>query len=238
MSMIIDSLRGVAGLFKYALRTFSLTLFAIECLYGPLLTAIVLWIVIAEDSLLRLILALSINVILVMLLGLFVSFQFTMSKTVSRFLERTAIGRRIFDALFDLVLGISDESPEGRFSAPQSMHGMSLSELEDKLNAAGDVLLSQKVVAATLPRLALWFAGKIQRTLVWATIRVIIRSCSSEGSNSSIDLLMLRQNLADVIDAKIADYLKLHATRLMISLFISVSLLAILLAYGIRQIPF
>lgn len=238
MSMIVDSLRGVAGLFKYAFRTFCLTLFAVECLYGPPLIAIVFWIVAADNSMTRLILALSITVILVMILGFIVSFQFTTTKTISRFIERVAIGQRVFDALFDIILGVSDEYPEGRYSASQSVHGMSVSELEDKLKAAGDLLLSQKVVAATVPRFALWFAEKIQRVLVWATVRVILRSCMAEGPNPSIDLLVLRQKLSDVIDAQIADYLKQHATRMIIALFIGVTILAVLLASGIRFIPY
>ncbi|WP_339735205.1 hypothetical protein [uncultured Gimesia sp.] len=237
MSMIVDALRGVAGLIKYAFQTFALTLFVVEMIYGPILAAIVLWIALTNDSMVRFVLALSITVIFVIVLGFLVAFQMTLAKTISRFIERTAIGRRVFDALFDIILGVSDEDPDGRFSASQSIHGMSISELEDKLKSAGDVLLSQKVVAATVPRFALWFAGKIQRALVWATVRVIVRSCMSDGPNPSIDLLVLRQNLAGVIDAQVANYLNHHAIRLIIALFFGVSFLAMLVAYGIRHIP-
>lgn len=238
MSIIIDSLHGIAGLFKYAFRIFSLSLFVVEILYGLPLVAIVLWIAITDGNIVRFVLTLIITAILVIVLGLFVAFQFTLAKTISRFIESAAIGQRVFDALFDIILGISDESPEGGLSASQSIHGMSISELEDKLKTAGDVLLSQKVVAATAPRFVLWFAGKIQQALVWATVRVTVRFCMSNGPNPSIDLLALRQNLSNVIDAQVADYLKQHAMRMIIVLFFSVSLLAMLVGYGIRNIPF
>lgn len=237
MSVVVDSLRSIAGLFKYAFRTFALTLVVVEGIYGLLLTWVVFGIAVAGTSPLRFVLATIVTVSFVIVLGITVAFQFTMARTIAWGVTQASLGRRMFDALFDLVLGVSDECPQGRSAASQAVHGVSIAELEAKLKAAGEMLLTQNVIAANVPRALVWFARLIQRALIWATVRVILRYCLSYTDETEIDLLDLRQRLSAVIDEKIAEHLQYHALRMIVVLFSGVTFLAILMALGIRCVP-
>ncbi|QDV16376.1 hypothetical protein Pan153_10030 [Gimesia panareensis] len=237
MSIVVDSLRGMAELFKYAFRTFALTLVVVDGFYGLLLLWVVFWISVAGTSSLRFVLATIVTVSFVMVLGITVAFQFTMARTIAWGVAQAALGRRVFDALFDRVLGVSDGCPEGRYAVSQAVHGVSLAELEAKLKAAGEMLLTQNIIAANVPRALVWFARLIQRALIWATVRVILRYCLSCTDETEIDLLDLRQRLSTGIDKRIAEHLKYHALRMIVVVFSVVTFLAILMALGIRCVP-
>lgn len=229
MSLVIDSLRGVAGLLKYASRTFILALIAVEGIYGLLLAGVVLWISAAGTSPLRFVLATIVTVSLVLVLGFTVAFQFTLARTIAWGVEQAALGRRVCDALFEITLGVTEESA--------SVPSVTLGELQAKLNAAGETLLSQKPVIANSPRMMLWLLSQLQRALVWATVRVILRHCMTYGTEELIDPVDLHQRLSSIIDIKVADYLKKHALRSITALFSGVTFLAILIALGIRCVP-
>ncbi|MFI4847713.1 MAG: hypothetical protein ACIAZJ_01325 [Gimesia chilikensis] len=229
MSLVIDSLRGVAGLLKYASRTFVLALIAVDGIYGLLLAGVVLWISAAGTSPLRFVLATIVTVSLVLVLGFAVAFQFTLARTIAWGVEQAALGRRVCDALFEITLGETEESA--------SVPSVTLGELQAKLNAAGETLLSQKAVIANSPRMMLWLLSQIQRALVWATVRVILRYCMSYGTEELIDQVEIHQRLSSIIDIKVADYLKEHALRSITAIFFGVTFLAILIALWIRCIP-
>lgn len=229
MSLVIDSLRGVAGLLKYASRTFVLALIAVDGIYGLLLAGVVLWISAAGTSPLRFVLATIVTVSLVLVLGFTVAFQFTLARAIAWGVEQAALGRRDCDALFAIILGETEESA--------LVPSVTLGELQAKLNAAGETLLSQKTVIANSPRMMLWLLSQIQKALVWATVRVILRYCMSYGTEELIDPVEIHQRLSSIIDIKVADYLKEHALRSITVLFSGVTFLAILIALGIRCVP-
>ena len=236
MNLVIDLLRGVGGLLKYALRVFGLTLLAVNLVFGVMLVSIAFWIA-ADGSLVRGVLAGSLAAILVLILGFIAAFQVTSVLAISRAIEQAAIGRRVFDAVFDIALGVSDEDPGGRFDGTQAVHGMSVADVKARLTSAGDELLRRDEPVSGISGIVRWLATWLQRALVWATVKVIVRSCASGGPNPTVDLLELRSKLAGIVDREIADYLKQHATRILVSVAGIVIALSGLAALLIRQLP-
>lgn len=172
-------------------------------------------------------------------LGFFVAVRLGVFFTISRAIRKAAIGRLVFDALFDNLLGVTPDNPQGDTKLTKALHGLPVKEVEARLNHAAAALLETEVVEATIPGLALWLAAKVQRVFVWATIRVIVSQCTVGGTrDASVDLLELRNRLAGRIDNLIADWLKRRVTRFTLWLAGLTVALAVLVAIGIRQLPF
>jgi len=70
---------------------------------------------------------------------------------------------------------------------------------------------------------------------VWATVKVIVKSCSYDGD--SVNLFELRDRLASIIDDGVTSHLKQSFTRMALLATIIVCMLVVLLSLGIREIP-
>jgi len=70
----------------------------------------------------------------------------------------------------------------------------------------------------------------------WATVKVIVASCSNDGQ--SVNLFELRDRLASTIDDGVLACVKNHFMRLALLSISLVSAIAILIAFGIRNLPF
>jgi hypothetical protein len=81
----------------------------------------------------------------------------------------------------------------------------------------------------------LWLAKHVQRITIWATVKVIVKSCSHDGK--SVNMFELRDRLASTIDDGVVSHLQGHFTRLALLVILSASLFSVVLAFGIRQLP-
>ncbi|MGB6042694.1 MAG: hypothetical protein WBF93_06010, partial [Pirellulales bacterium] len=112
---------------------------------------------------------------------------------------------------------------------------MSREEIEKTLNDAAKKILSEEPPSTKWAGPLFWLAKQIQRISIWATVKVIVKSCSHDGK--SVNMFELRDQLASTIDDGAVSYLKQYFTRLAFTVISAVSLVSILLALGIRQLP-
>jgi len=134
--------------------------------------------------------------------------------TVSGTVKAKGTGRRILDALFTRLLGITSENPRGDHELTRTLHGMPVEKVKAHLDQAGRAMLKGRVVGIAVPRFALWLANKAQAVLIWATVRVIVAYCTHGKSRSeNMDLLALRASLAEDVDELLAQRLREGAVR-------------------------
>ncbi|YCM43981.1 hypothetical protein V2O64_21970 [Verrucomicrobiaceae bacterium 227] len=224
MSGLANTLRIISQFTGSAFRTFALTLILIDVLYGFVMVAIAYGVA-SDGSLIRGILASFVVISLVMTVGLLLSFQSAVLNVVRKAIQDHQIGRKIFDTLFDKALK----------STPFSESKLTSKEVERIFNKAAKNLLHEKFSAADAPGVALWLAKQIQRVTVWATVKVIVKSCSPDGD--FVKLEDVRDRLAAVIDQTLLLYLKEHYRRIFFAALGITTSLSILICMGIRQLP-
>ena len=124
------------------------------------------------------------------------------------------LAQRVFTGLFEELLGVTDENPQGTHEQTQRLHGMPIQELREKLKQAGKHMLDHPI-AAYLPAFMRWLVRKAERVLVWATVRVIISYATAKADeNRTVDLLALRENLAAIVDDLVTRRITSGAIRL------------------------
>ena len=112
---------------------------------------------------------------------------------------------------------------------------MSREEVEKTIRDASKKLLSDQPPTTKWASPIFWLAKQIQRISIWATVKVIVKSCSHDGK--SVNMFELRDRFASTIDDGVVSYLKQYFTRLALMLITTVSLFSLLLAFGIGKLP-
>ncbi|MEM9940406.1 MAG: hypothetical protein AAF939_02375 [Planctomycetota bacterium] len=146
-----------------------------------------------------------------------------------------ALGRAIFDSLFEYALGVSGEDTGQRPETAKIATHLSREEVEKVLNNAAQKILSDEPPSTKWAGPLFWLAKQIQRISIWATVKVIVKSCSKDGK--SVNMFELRDRLASTIDDGVVIFLKNYIFRIAFAGISAASSISILLALGIRQIP-
>ena len=112
---------------------------------------------------------------------------------------------------------------------------MSREQVEETLKNAAKQILSEEPPSIKWAGPFFWLAKQIQRVSIWATVKVIVKSCSHDGN--SVNMFELRDRLASTIDDGVVSYLKQYFSRIAFTAILAVSLISMLLALGIRLLP-
>lgn len=233
-SILAKSLQIITGLLGTAIRSFAFAVMILETLWGVILASLCFWLA-AQGSTIRGTLAAVLAFILVTACTLIVAVYFASLTVVRKAVSNAALGRTIFDNLFDYALGISGEDIGEQSTSARIPTHMSREEVEKTLNDAAKNILSNEYPSTKWAGPFFWLAKQIQRISIWATVRVVVESCSRDGK--SVNMFELRDRLASTIDEGVVSYLKHYFTRLASSVITAVSLMAMLLALGVRQLP-
>lgn len=206
----------------------------LEVLWGVLLASLCFWIA-CNGSILRGCLAAVLAFFLVTVCTLIVALHFASLSVVRKAVSDAGVGRTIFDALFDYALGISGEDTGERSATAKIPTHMSREQLESTLKSAAKRILSEATPATKWASPLFWFAKQIQRVSIWATVKVIVKSCSNDGE--SVNMFELRDRLASTIDDGVVSFIKQYFMRLAFTVITVVTLFSSLVALGIRQLP-
>ena len=206
----------------------------LESLWGVLLAALCFWIS-SQGSTLRGVLAAVLAFLLVTVCAFVVAVYFAGLSVIRKAVSDAALGRAIFDSLFEYVLGVSGKDAGERPNTAKIPTHMSREEVEETLNNAAKQILAEEPPSTKWAGPLFWLAKQIQRVSIWATVKVIVKSCSHDGK--SVNMFELRDRLASTIDNGVVSYLKQYFSRLAFTLISAVSLISILVALGIRQLP-
>jgi len=129
-------------------------------------------------------------------LGFAAAVQFSIFATIKRAIKESRLGSQIFTKLIEKSTGIA-----GLIENPDQL--LSVSEVERAMNAAAKQILATDDESPDLTGLMFWFARRAQRVAVWATVRVIVRSCSEKGD--TVRFSSVRDKLGEVIDKRVID---------------------------------
>lgn len=173
--------------------------------------------------------------LLVTACALVIAVYFASLSVVRKAVSDAALGQAIFDSLFEYALGVSGKDSGERPSTAKISTHMSREEVEKTLNDAAKHILSDEPPSTKWAGPLFWLAKQIQRISIWATVKVIVKSCSRDGK--SVNMFELRDRLGSTIDDGVVSYLRQYFTRLAFTVITAVSLIALLLALGIRQLP-
>ena len=158
--------------------------------------------------------------------------------SVSDTVREKAIGQRILDALFGYVLGVTNGSPHGSAELTRELHGMPISQLKAGLDEAGQSILESGLATAPVPKFTRWLARKVQRLLVWATIRVVVAyATANKTPDESVDLLALRSSLAGAVDELLVRQISEGAFRFALLVAFFGSLACWWLVELLRRVP-
>lgn len=232
--MLAKSLQIITGLLGTAIRSFAFAVMMLETLWGVLLAALCFWIA-SHGSTLGGVLAAVLASLLATACALVVAAYFASLSVVRKAVSDAALGRAIFDSLFEYALGISGEDTGERSAAARMPTHMSRDEVEETLNTAARRMLSDDPPSARWAGPFYWLAKQIQRISIWATVKVIVKSCSHDGR--SVNMFELRDRLASTIDDGVVSYLNQYLKRLALTAIVLVSLISLLFALGIRHFP-
>ena len=222
------------GLLGTAVRAFAFALMVIETLWGLLLAALCFWVA-SQGSTLRGVLAAVLALLLVTVCALVMALYFSGLSVIRKAVSDAGLGRTIFDGLFDYALGISGEDTGQRSTTAKIPTHMSREEVESTLNDAAKQLLSENVSSTKWAGPFFWLAKKIQRISIWATVKVIVKTCSNDGK--SVNMFELRDRLASTIDDGVVSFIKQYFLRLAFCVISVASLFSLLIAWGIRHLP-
>ena len=206
----------------------------LEALWGVLLAGLCFWIA-SQGSTIRGILAAVLAFLLVTVCALVIAVYFASLSVVRKAVSDAALGRAIFDSLFEYTLGVSGEDIGERPNTAKVPTHMSREQVEETLKNAAKQILSEEPPSTKWAGPFFWLAKQIQRVSIWATVKVIVKSCSHDGN--SVNMFELRDRLASTIDDGVVSYLKQYFSRIAFTAILAVSLISMLLALGIRQMP-
>lgn len=195
MPPVAKSLQVIAGFLGSAVKCFAIAFIVIDLLWGGFLAAVAFWWA-SEDSIWRGVMAVIWTIIVMGSLGVTASIQFSIFATVKQAVKESRLGSRIFEMLIEKATGIS-----GLIDDPDQL--LAVSEVERAMNAAAEQILASDDEVADITGAMFWFARKMQRVTVWATVRVVVRSCSADGE--TVRFAEIRDRLGEVIDQRVTD---------------------------------
>jgi hypothetical protein len=236
--LFYKAIRGVAGLLGFAIKTFACIHLIIDVLYGGVLALLCFWIA-ADGSVVRGTIAAVLAVLMAIVVGMLVGLNLTIVMTIGRAVRQAAVGKLVFDQIFVHAMGVTDEQPEGARALTQKLHALPVREVEATLQRAADAMLAEQLEDVRLAGLFFWLARRMQRVVIWVTIRVVVRECASgRGDDAMVDLLVVRDRLAGTIDEQIIGMLREQSFRLVWALMGAVFVVALMLAWLISWLPF
>ncbi|MEW6306093.1 MAG: hypothetical protein AB1705_21700 [Verrucomicrobiota bacterium] len=173
-----------------------------------------------------------------LVIGFLVGMKLTIFLTLARMVAANRWGARILNALFEELMGVTPEKPEGDLDLTKQLHGTPVREVRTRLKVAARGVLQHKLISATLPRFARWLARQAARALVWVTVRIIVANCAAgHGPDDTIDLIVVRDRLGERIDGMVIERLRQESVRFALLLAAGLVLLNYLLAVGLRNLP-
>jgi hypothetical protein len=225
---------GEAGTFALRLLKRFVVVYGIEVVYCGIV-AIRIFFLASDGKPLRGLLAAGLTFVIGALAAVWLGGQLSIVLSLADTVRAKHVGRRILDVLFARLMGVTDAKPEGDLKLTQKLHGLPVKDVEATLNEAARAVLEHRLALAAVPRIALWLANKAQQVLVWATVYVVTRYCTKGKSPEElVDLLALRQNLAEVVDDLLAEKLVTGAIRLALLVAALLVIVGWLLASGVH----
>lgn len=206
----------------------------LETVWGVGLAILCFWIA-SQGSIVRGAMAVTLAFVLVTVCALVIAVYFASLSVVRKAVSDAGLGRIVFDNLFDYALGISGEDTGEQPEEARIRTHMSRDDVANKLHDASKKILSDEMPSTKWAGPVFWLAKQIQRITIWATVKVIVKSCSHDGN--SVNMFELRDRLASTIDDGVVSYLKQYFTRLVFTAISAVSLVSVVVAFGIRQLP-
>jgi hypothetical protein len=147
------------------------------------------------------------------LAGFWISTQAGIVLSLAETVRVKGLARRVLEALFTELLGVTDQKPEGDAEMIQGLHGMPVAQLRTRLHDAGARLLEHSAALA-MPGFMRWLVRKAEAVLVWATVWAIIKFATGKAdAEQKIDLLKLRANLSAVVDDLVTEQITRGAIR-------------------------
>lgn len=232
--MLIRSIQVISGLIGHAARAYVLAVLFVEVFVGFALVALSFWVA-YDGSLLRGTLAGLVGFLLVTFVALVLAVYYSSLSTAKRAVMDAGIGGVVFNELFDRAFGVHGEENDERTVRAKIPTRLSAAEVKGILDDAARSLLSDRPAASFWSAPAFWLAKQIRKICVWATVKVILKSCSREGN--SVNLYELRDRLAAIIDDGVVSWLKACFMRVAVTTTLIVCGITIVLALGIRQLP-
>ena len=122
MTLVAHLIRAIVGVAGAGVRTFLLAIVLIDFVYAVLLAGLCFWIA-SRDAFWKGVVAAIIGGLAVAACGVVVAIQLAVARMIRQAIEEASIGKLTFDALFEIGLGVSDDTPEGRSAATTKLHG-------------------------------------------------------------------------------------------------------------------
>jgi len=229
MQLILKALKGISGGLGFALKMFLVAHLIIDVVFGIVL-AILGYLIAADGSLWRGILAVIFGLASAGVLGWILGAQIAISLMIGRLVKEEQIGSQLLTALLkDIDPDLLNES---------HVDGHTAAEMEAKLNEAAKGLLSDMPEANLLTSMSLWLANRMQRILVWATVKVAIHQCGEgKGPDRRFSMAKLHELLAGKIDDYVLDMIRSDVRKLALYSMSIVASISLLISLGIRQLP-
>lgn len=236
MALVSQTFQFVSTRMFYAVRVFVFCHISVDLGFGLLLAALA-YVIAADGSILRGVLAVLAAFAAAFALGMALAPQVTAVRVASKAIGEAALGKRVLNALFDQLLGVQgDEVREN--SIGQAVSGLSRDEFKTRLNLAADQMFTNIVPRGFFDRVTQWLRGKIQRLVVWATVRSILARCAEAfDADGRFDPVAFRDRLADRIDGYVIEQLKRQLSRIMWIGGFAAIVAVIIAASAIRQLP-
>lgn len=223
MNVVYKAIRGVMSGVGFGLRVFALTFLIVDLGYVLLLSAVAVWIA-ADGSWVRGVLAGIVAVVAGLVVGTIVGLKFAVMRAAKAAVREAGLGKLALDAIVEQV-------PVQRES------GWTLREIENGVNRGATRLLG-KSPEPGVGGLAYWLAMRVQRVVVWATVRLIVRQASRDHvEGRRVDLMAVRDRLASVIDRKVLEHVQHKVLLVGLSLMSLTAGVVSLVAFVIRQLP-
>ncbi len=216
-------IRAVAGFAGYVLRVFITTHLVVDVAFGFLIAA-GCYLVAADGSVLRGVLAAILGLVLAVVTGFILSTQVTVSLSIARLVEQTQLGRKSLDALLR-VAGRNDLLEKS----------LTVPRLGALLHDAAKAVAEEEVPRGKVSRIAGAVSRRVLRVVLWLVARQVLasgqRMCEPDGT---IRLVRVREELSDVIDRQLVAAARTRTKQWSAVLLTICAALAFAAAWGIR----
>lgn len=233
--MLSKTLHVIAGLLGHAIKSFVVALVVLEVCWGLVLAGLCFWLA-SHDSWVQGIIAVVLALLLVTIASVILAGYYAAICVVRKAVVTAGIGKAVFDNLFEHVLGVTGDDTDQQPTKARVPVKVTAGELKSKFNTAARHLLAQEASATNLPAVLFWLARRIEKLAIWATVKVIVKSCSNQGD--AVNLYDVRDKLAGVIDDHVVSFVKQYFFRMAMVFIAAASALAILVALVFRLLPF
>ena len=161
--------------------------------------------------------------LLVTICALVIAVYFASLSVVRKAVSDAALGRVIFDSLFEYALGVSGEDIGERPTLRRFRLTCRADRLRKRLIMPPNRFFPRNHLQPDGRARFFWLAKQIQRISIWATVKVIVKSCSNDGN--SVNMFELRDRLASTIDSGVVSYLKQYFSRIAFTVILAASLI-------------